>query len=254
MGNREVESVTVHTRFPATREMAEIGISRPQDCVAVVLIAYDGTDSGESASGDLGMDGDRGGGERQGPGRQGGGRPGGKPVRKLPPRTGPIGLRQIPGTPDGYDLVHPRCVEETELDYAEGIELWKAGDPEEARDALRFALQGCHDNLWVHTALGRIALQEFKDPNLARGHFGYAVELVRKSLPPGFSGRIPRDRPANRPYFDAVEGLVECLRALGRGPEADRLASFGERPRGDPAGPGKRPPPPGRRTPGNARD
>ena len=90
-----------------------------------------------------------------------------------------LATRPNPDNPDAFDLVHPRCVEETELDYAEGIELWKAGEPEEARDALRFALEGCHDNLWVHVALGRIALQEFKDPNLARGHFGYAVELVR---------------------------------------------------------------------------
>jgi hypothetical protein len=43
-------------------------------------------------------------------------------------------------------LVHPRCVEETELDYEEGLELRKAGDPEGARDALRYALEGCHDN------------------------------------------------------------------------------------------------------------
>jgi hypothetical protein len=145
-------------------------------------------------------------------------------------------------------------VDETELDYAEGIELWKAGEPEEARDALRFALEGCHDNLWVHVALGQIALREFKDPNLARGHFGYAVELVRKSLPPGFSGRIPRERPANRPYHDAIAGLVECLRALGKGPEADRLATLGGRPGGDSQRHGKAPPPPGRRHVGNDRD
>jgi hypothetical protein len=197
------------------------------------------------------MDGQGGGDRRNLGGRRPEGRPGGKPSGKLTPRTGPIGLRKVPGTPDGFDLVHPRCVEETELDYAEGIELWKAGDPEEARDALRFALQECHDNLWIHAALGRIALQEFKDPNLARGHFGYAVELVRKSLPPGFTGKILRDRPANRPYYDAVGGLIECLRALGRGPEADSLASLGERPGGDSPGPRKSPPMPGRRPGGS---
>jgi hypothetical protein len=155
---------------------------------------------------------------------------------------------------DAFDLVHPRCVEETELDYAEGIEMWKAGEPEEARDALRFALEGCHDNLWVHVALGRIALQEFKDPNLARGHFGYVMELVRKSLPPGFTGRIPRDRPANRPYHDAVAGLVECLRALGKGQEADRLASLAERPGGDPRRLPKPPATPVRRNHGDDRE
>lgn len=186
---------------------------------------------------------------------QGGGasrRPGGpRPGKGPAPRIGPFGLKKVPGTPDGFDLVHPRCVEDTELDYAEGIELWRAGDPEEARDALRFALQGCHDNLWVHAALGQIALREFKDANLARGHFGYAVELVRKSLPPGFAGRLPRDRLANRPYYDALAGLIECLRALGNGIEADRLVALGDRPGGKSQGSRGPSPPPGRRPQGD---
>jgi hypothetical protein len=141
------------------------------------------------------------------------------------PGSGAIGLRQVEGVPDAFELVHPRCVEEAELDYQEGIELWKAGDPEEARDALRYALGACRDNLWVHVALGKIALREFKDPALARGHFGYAVELGTKALPPGFSGRLPRDRVANRPFFEAIEGLVLCFRALGKAREADSLAA-----------------------------
>ena len=88
------------------------------------------------------------------------------------------------GSSFNFELVHPICVEEIEPDYQEGLELWKAGDPEEARDALRYPLQVCPANLWVHVALGRIALDEFKDPDLARGHFGYAVDLARKVLPP----------------------------------------------------------------------
>ena len=125
-----------------------------------------------------------------------------------------------------------------ELDYEEGIELWKAGDREAARDALRYALQGCGDNLWVHVALGRIALEDH-DPKLARGHFGYAFELAQHALPPGFSGRLPSQRPANRPFFDAIEGLAACYDALGKPAEAEplrRLAAdlSGERPRDDP--------------------
>ena len=77
-------------------------------------------------------------------------------------RPGAIGLRRIGG--EDFELVHPRAVRETELDYEEGIELWKAGDPESARDALRYALSACHDNIWVHVALGQIALAEFRDP------------------------------------------------------------------------------------------
>ena len=55
-------------------------------------------------------------------------------------RPGPIGLRRVGG--EDFELVHPRCVEETELDYEEGIELWKAGDPESARDALAVCTVG----------------------------------------------------------------------------------------------------------------
>ena len=106
---------------------------------------------------------------------------------------GPIGLTRIGG--DDFELVHPRGVRETELDYEEGMEIWKAGDPESARDALRYALSACHDNIWIHVALGQIALEEFRDPSLARGHFGYAFELAERALPPGFAGRLPRDRP-----------------------------------------------------------
>jgi hypothetical protein len=114
-----------------------------------------------------------------------------------------------------FELVHPSCVRETELDYEEGMEIWKAGDPEGARDALRYALSACRDNLWIHTALGRIALEEFRDPTLARGHFGYAVELGRRALPPQFAGVLPVDRPNNRPFFEAMDGLARSLEDLG---------------------------------------
>ena len=146
-----------------------------------------------------------------------------------PNGQGRSGCRGIEGAPDSFDLVHPRCVREAELDYEEGLELWKAGDPEGARDALRYALQACHDNLWVHVALGRIALEEFRDPGLARGHFGYAVELVRKSLREDFRGRLPTDRRANRPFYDALDGLIQSLCALGKAGEADVLKALRDR-------------------------
>jgi hypothetical protein len=113
-----------------------------------------------------------------------------------------------------------------ELDYVDGIELWRAGDPEAARDALRYALQGCGDNLWVHVALGRIAFDEFRDPTLARGHFGYAFELAQAAIPRDFSGRLPRERVPNRPFYDAVAGLSECYQALGKETEARRVLGF----------------------------
>jgi hypothetical protein len=125
--------------------------------------------------------------------------------------------------------MHPWCVRETELDYEDGMELWKAGDPEGARDALRYALSACRDNLWIHTALGRIALEEFRDPTLARGHFDYAVELGRRALPPQFAGVLPVDRPNNRPFYEALNGLIRSLEALGQGGEARALRTLKDR-------------------------
>ncbi|WP_165225726.1 tetratricopeptide repeat protein [Aquisphaera insulae] len=161
-------------------------------------------------------------------------RPGSSKPRQA--RIGPIGLRPAGGR-DSFELIHPKCVEEAELDYAEGLELWRAGDPDEARDALRYALQACHDNLWVHVALGRIALEAFADADLARGHFGYAVDLVKKSLPPTFRGRIPRDRAANRPFYEAIDGLMEALTKRGQAEDAAELGRWaGQLERG--SGPG----------------
>jgi hypothetical protein len=118
---------------------------------------------------------------------------------------------------------------EVDLDYEEGLEIWKAGDPEAARDALRYALAACHDNLWVHVALGQIALRDFRDPTLARGHFGYAVELAERALPGGFTGRLPPERPNNRPFYEAIAGLAQCLEALGRVNDARKLQALGDR-------------------------
>ncbi len=136
---------------------------------------------------------------------------------------GPIRIRQLGG--DNFEFIQPQGVWDAELDYEEGIELWKAGDPESARDALRYALSACHDNIWVHVALGQIALDEFRDPALARGHFGYAFELAHRALPQGFKGRLPRDRPNNRPFYEAIDGLVQSLEALGRHGDSRELES-----------------------------
>jgi tetratricopeptide (TPR) repeat protein len=138
-----------------------------------------------------------------------------------------LNLRRLDG--DNFELIHPKCVEEMRPDYEEGLEIWKAGEPDEARDALRYALQGCGDNMWVHVALGRIALEAGKDPALARGHFGYAFELARKALPADFNGRLPPNRAANRPFYDAIDGLIVCHEALGQSNEAQEIRSLARR-------------------------
>lgn len=190
-------------------------------------------------------------GERRPPGRNRGGRPAGPGARPGGPRSGSgqpprkaggLNLRRVGG--DDFELIHPRCVEEMELDYEEGLELCRAGDFEAAQDALRYALQGCGDNIWVHVALGRIALHEFREPALARGHYGYAFELGQRAIPAGFSGRLVADRAANRPFFEAVEGLAACYDALGQPAEAAPLrtlaATLSSGQRNRPGGPSRR--------------
>lgn len=120
---------------------------------------------------------------------------------------------------------------------AEGLEIWRAGEPEEARDALRHALDGCGDNLWAHVALGRLALEAMNDPVLARGHFGYAVELVERALPRGFSDRLPRNRPGNQPFHEAAAGLARTFEALGRPGDAAEIQARAARLAGDPQAP-----------------
>jgi hypothetical protein len=149
------------------------------------------------------------------------------------PASLPIGLLRL--AEGEFELIHPKKVDETREDYEEGMELWKEGDPESARDALRYALSACHANLWAHVALGRIALADFRDPTLARGHFGYAFELGQRALPRDFAGRLPADRPANQPFYEALDGLVECLKALGQHGECEGLRKLRVRLAGSPA-------------------
>lgn len=171
----------------------------------------------------------------QGPGRGGpsggqGHRSGGSEGGER--RPGGIGLSRL--RDQEFELVHPRCVLLMRPDYEEGLEIWKAGDPEAARDALRYALQGCGDNLWVHVALGQIALRAFNDPTLARGHFGYAFELVERALARGFTGRLPRALASNRPFYEAADGLAACYEALGAPGEAARVRALAATLAGDP--------------------
>ena len=47
--------------------------------------------------------------------------------------------------------------------------------------------------------------------------------------PPRLPGRLPRDRPANRPFYDAIDGLAACYEALGQPAEAAGLRTPGRR-------------------------
>lgn len=150
-----------------------------------------------------------------------------RPPRKGPKPKGGLRLKRLDDR--AYALDHPKCIHEMELDYAEGIELRREGDPEGARDALRYALQGCGDNMWVHVALGLIALEDFNDPSLARGHFGYAFELAERAIPRDFNGILPREHPMNAPLYDAIDGLIRCHESLGQPAMADELRGLARR-------------------------
>lgn len=142
-------------------------------------------------------------------------------------RRGAIGVRPVGG--EAFELVHPREIEEVELDYVEGLEMARAGEHAEAREALLYALEACAENLYVHAALGRLAMESGPNLPLARGHFGYIVELVERALPPGFRGHLPRALPANAPYFEAAEGLAACYEAMGQAGEASKLRARASR-------------------------
>jgi hypothetical protein len=143
------------------------------------------------------------------------------------PRPPRLALRRVEG--EIHQLVHPPCALRRWPDYEEGLEAWKAGAVDEARAALRYALDGCGENLWIHVALGRIALEVDNNLALARGHFGYAFELVRGAVPPEFRGVLPADRHANRPLYTAIDGLLACAEREGRIAELQELRALRKR-------------------------
>jgi hypothetical protein len=115
-----------------------------------------------------------------------------------------------------------------EPDYAEGLELRAAGDPESARDALRFALQGCGDNMWTHVALAGL-----RSRIQGRGPGPGALRLRPRPgharHPAGFDGHLPANRPANRPAYDAIKGLATSFDALGQADAAAEVRALGDR-------------------------
>ena len=120
------------------------------------------------------------------------------------------------------------CVAEMEPDYDEGLELWKAGDPEEARapsdTRFRLALQtsGCTSR-WADRTRG------VQGSGPRAWPFWLRRRAARKVLPASFSGRLPRERLANAPFYDAVEGLIRCFRAQAMPREAESLTSLARR-------------------------
>lgn len=133
-----------------------------------------------------------------------------------------VRVRRRPGE-RGWELVHPRCVQERMEDLEEVQQMLAAGEVEIAIDELRWLLDGCGDFIAAHRLLGELALAD-GDLKLARGHFGYAYEIGLSALPPrGFEGPLPHRLAANQPLLESAKGLAWCLHELGKNKLARRV-------------------------------
>ena len=121
-----------------------------------------------------------------------------------------------------WAFVAPDCACERELDLEDAIHMREKQEEEIARDELLYLVADCHGFMAAHNLLGEMALEQ-SDVKLARGHYGFSYENGLKSIPLGFSGRLPVDQGYNAPFFDAGHGLARCLVALGRIEEAEKV-------------------------------
>ena len=115
-----------------------------------------------------------------------------------------------------WELVHPPCASERLMDIDEVLIMLSEGERHVATDELRWLLDGCSDFIQAHRLLGMLAV-ETGDIALARGHFGHAFRIgstaIRKA---GGQKLLPYDLEANRDYFEAGKGLIECLIQLDK--------------------------------------
>jgi len=81
----------------------------------------------------------------------------------------------------GWVLVHPRAVREMAEDLEEVRAMIEAGEFDVATDELRWLVSNCSELIEAHELLGELAFAA-GDPALARGHFGFAVQLGLKTL------------------------------------------------------------------------
>lgn len=115
----------------------------------------------------------------------------------------------------GWVLVHPRGALERAEDLEEVREMLEAGETDVAVDELRWLVGGCSEFIEAHGLLGEVALAE-GDFALARGHFGFAVQLGFKALERAKAGGpLPYGQPANRAFLEAGAGLATSLAKLG---------------------------------------
>lgn len=119
--------------------------------------------------------------------------------------------------------MHPPCARERAEDLEEVRAMIDGGEAEVAVDELHWLLSGCSEFVEGHAILGELAL-EAGDYALARGHFGFAVQLGMKAIERAkVAGPLPYSQPANQSFHEAGRGLVESLLALQMTPKAIEL-------------------------------
>jgi hypothetical protein len=120
-------------------------------------------------------------------------------------------------------LVHPRCARDRAEDLEEVHAMIEAGETQLATDELRWLLSDCSEFIAAHVALGELAVIG-SDLALGRGHYGAGYQLGLQTLR---RSNMPKPllyaQPANRPFFDAGKGLIDCLRQLGKEPMAAEI-------------------------------
>jgi hypothetical protein len=115
----------------------------------------------------------------------------------------------------GWVFVHPRAARDRAEDLDEVRAMIEAGETDVAIDELRWLVGGCSEFIAAHALLGELAIAE-GDFALARGHFGFAVELGLKALQRAkVNGPLLVSQPANRAFHEAGRGLVTSLVKLG---------------------------------------
>lgn len=110
--------------------------------------------------------------------------------------------------------MHPRCARDRAEDLDEVRMMIDAGESEIALDELRWLLSGCGEFIAAHALLGDLAMAAGDLP-LARGHYGAGYQLGLQTLR---RAKMPKpllySEPANRPLFDAGNGLIESLERI----------------------------------------
>ena len=90
------------------------------------------------------------------------------------------------------------------------------------------ALGACRDNLWVHVALGQLALRDSKIP-LAPGHFGYAVELGTEASHRASRGGCPASEWRTGRFSRRSKAWPGFSVVVGKPKDADDLSRLATR-------------------------